>query len=127
MLSEFLGESEAAMRGLFVAAHAVAPTVLFLDEIDTVAPAREGMSARGGGEQASGAASRVLSVLLTEMESTHEGDGCVFDCLACASDPKCAFEAACMFNWPDRSALHAGLHCLQARGCAGSHKSPGQR
>jgi SpoVK/Ycf46/Vps4 family AAA+-type ATPase len=78
MLSEFLGESEAAIQGLFVAARALAPTVLFLDEVDAIAPAREGMAARGGGEQTSEVAARVLSTLLTEMENRAEAEKCGF-------------------------------------------------
>ena len=79
MLSEFLGESEASMQALFIAARAVAPTVLFLDEVDAIAPAREGMATgtSSGGGEASEAAARVLSVLLTELEGTSPADGCV--------------------------------------------------
>jgi transitional endoplasmic reticulum ATPase len=58
VLSEFLGESEAALRAIFAAARAVAPAVVFIDEIDALAPAREGGAAgslvSGGGRGGQG-------------------------------------------------------------------------
>lgn len=35
------GESEAKLRSLFLAAQTTAPSIIFIDEIDTIAPKRE--------------------------------------------------------------------------------------
>ena len=43
-----MGESEAALKGVFVAATAAAPCVVLLDEIDALAPARAGGDGLGG-------------------------------------------------------------------------------
>ena len=69
LLSETVGDSEASTRGLFVAARALAPAVVFLDEVDALAPARAGMAAGGAAGHTSETAARVLSTLLTEMEA----------------------------------------------------------
>ncbi len=76
ILSEFLGESEAALRAIFAAARAVAPSVIFIDEIDAIAPAREG-GGGGGAVPASGGgsdmATRVVTALLTLMDGAGVG------------------------------------------------------
>lgn len=59
VMAEHYGESEASLRGVFRAASALAPAVVFVDEIDTLAPAR----GSGGGS-----ASRLVSTLLGEMD-----------------------------------------------------------
>jgi hypothetical protein len=78
MLSQHAGESEAAVQALFAAARAMERAVIFLDEVDAFAPAREGLAARGAGH-ASEASARVLSALLTEMDglSSDAAGGCV--------------------------------------------------
>jgi len=80
VMSEFFGESEAGLRGVFAAAAALSPAVLFVDEVDAIAPARGG----GGGESAhaaaagagggSDAAGRVLTQLLTLMDGAEEAE-----------------------------------------------------
>jgi SpoVK/Ycf46/Vps4 family AAA+-type ATPase len=87
VMSEFFGESEAGLRGVFAAADALSPCVLFLDEVDSLAPARGGGGGGGGGisgESAHAAAAgvgggsdpsgRVLTQLLTLMDGA-EGAG----------------------------------------------------
>ena len=78
LLTEAVGESEGTLRAAFAAARALAPTVLFLDEVDAIAPARDGMAGGGGtsGGDAAGAAGRVLATLLTEMEGSDFQPGC---------------------------------------------------
>jgi SpoVK/Ycf46/Vps4 family AAA+-type ATPase len=68
LLSEFVGDSEACMRALFVAARAVAPSIVFFDEIDALAPARAGMAAGSSGAPTETSA-RVLGTLLLEMDA----------------------------------------------------------
>lgn len=60
VMSEYYGESEAALRGVFQAALALAPAVVFIDEIDALAPTR-GL--------AGGVSGRLVSTLLTEMDA----------------------------------------------------------
>jgi SpoVK/Ycf46/Vps4 family AAA+-type ATPase len=81
LYSPYVGEGEAALRDAFARARAAAPAVLLLDEADALAPGRGGGGSGGGsGEEDGGAALRLLSTLLTEMDglgvasSAYEGD-----------------------------------------------------
>ncbi|MCJ2533087.1 MAG: CDC48 family AAA ATPase [Candidatus Thermoplasmatota archaeon] len=60
-LSKWVGESEKAVRETFRKARQAAPCVIFLDEIDAIAPVR-------GRSSDSGVTERVISQLLTEMD-----------------------------------------------------------
>ncbi len=62
VLSKRVGESERMIREIFRKARMAAPTVIFFDEIDAIAP-RRGMHIGD-----SGVSDRVLSQLLTEMD-----------------------------------------------------------
>ncbi len=62
ILSKWVGESEKAIREIFRKAKQSAPTVIFIDEIDSIAAKR---GARGDG----GATERVVNQLLTSMDS----------------------------------------------------------
>ncbi len=63
------------MRGIFAAARALAPAVLFIDEIDAIAPAREGAGgSKHGGGGSSDASTRLLTALLTLMDGLGEGE-----------------------------------------------------
>jgi transitional endoplasmic reticulum ATPase len=61
-LSKWVGESEKAVRETFRKARQAAPSVIFLDEIDSIAPARGGMSSD------SHVTERVISQILTELD-----------------------------------------------------------
>jgi len=61
LLSKWVGESEAGIRELFRRARGAAPAIVFLDEIDALAPAR-------GGSMDSGVTDRVVAQLLTELD-----------------------------------------------------------
>jgi len=61
-LSKWVGESERAVRETFRKARQAAPTVLFFDEMDAIAPAR------GGGTSDSHVTERVISQILSEMD-----------------------------------------------------------
>jgi transitional endoplasmic reticulum ATPase len=66
-LSKWVGESEKAVRETFRKARQAAPCIIFMDEIDSIAPTR-------GGDSDSHVTERVISQLLTEMdglESLH--------------------------------------------------------
>ncbi|RLE51105.1 MAG: AAA family ATPase, partial [Candidatus Methanomethylicota archaeon] len=62
LLSKWVGESEKAVREIFRKARMAAPAIIFLDEIDAIAPMR------GLGYGDSRVTERVISQLLTEMD-----------------------------------------------------------
>jgi transitional endoplasmic reticulum ATPase len=62
VLSKWVGESEKAIREIFRKARQAAPTVVFFDEIDAIAPAR------GMGHDTSGVLERIVNQLLAEMD-----------------------------------------------------------
>lgn len=69
LLSRYVGESEKGVRELFRMAKQSAPTILFLDEIDSLTPRR-----RNDGTE-SGVLERVISQFLTEMDGIEEMKG----------------------------------------------------
>src|SRR5690606_23569999 len=71
LLSKWYGESEQQIARLFQRARQVAPTVIFIDEIDSLAPAR------GGGLGEPAVTERVVNTLLAEMDGLEELRGVV--------------------------------------------------
>ncbi|WP_455645005.1 CDC48 family AAA ATPase [Methanosphaera sp.] len=65
LLSKWVGDSEKGIREIFRKARQTAPTVIFFDEIDSIA------STRGYGND-SGVTQRVVNQLLTEMDGMEE-------------------------------------------------------
>ncbi|KAH3902730.1 AAA family ATPase CDC48 SCDLUD_000316 [Saccharomycodes ludwigii] len=66
LLSMYFGESESNIRDIFDKARAAAPTVVFLDELDSIAKARGNSLGDAGG-----ASDRVVNQLLTEMDGMN--------------------------------------------------------
>jgi transitional endoplasmic reticulum ATPase len=66
LLSKWVGESEKGVREVFSKARENAPTVIFFDEIDSIA------TERGGNTSDSGVGERVVSQLLTELDGLEE-------------------------------------------------------
>ncbi|NJC83747.1 AAA family ATPase [Planosporangium mesophilum] len=64
LLSKWVGESERAVRELFRRAREAAPTLVFLDEVDALAPVR-GQASDGG------TTDRVVAALLTELDGVE--------------------------------------------------------
>jgi transitional endoplasmic reticulum ATPase len=64
LLSKWVGESESGVRELFRRARDAAPTLVFLDEIDALAPVR-------GQSTDSGVTDRVVAALLTELDGVE--------------------------------------------------------
>ena len=62
ILSKWVGESEKAIRKIFERARQAAPTVVFFDEIDSIAPAR------GARFDTSGVTDRIVNQMLAEMD-----------------------------------------------------------
>lgn len=67
LLSRWVGASEQAVRELFAKARQAEPCVVFIDEIDTLAPAR------GSFNGDSGVSDRVVGQLLTELDGIEVG------------------------------------------------------
>jgi transitional endoplasmic reticulum ATPase len=67
LLSKWYGESEQQIARLFARARQVAPTVIFIDELDSLVPARGGGM---GGEPA--VTERVVNTILAEMDGLEE-------------------------------------------------------
>jgi len=65
LFSKWLGESEKALHGIFKKAKQSAPTILFFDEIDALAPKR-------GEDSGSGATERVASQFFNELDSLSD-------------------------------------------------------
>jgi len=66
LLSKWYGESEQQIARLFARARQVAPTVIFIDEIDSLVPAR------GGGLGEPQVTERVVNTILAEMDGLEE-------------------------------------------------------
>ncbi len=71
LLSKWYGESEQQIARLFARARQVAPTVIFIDEIDSLVPAR------GGGMGEPQVTERVVNTILAEMDGLDELKGVV--------------------------------------------------
>jgi transitional endoplasmic reticulum ATPase len=66
LLSKWVGESESGVREIFRKARQAAPTVVFFDEVDAIAPVR------GSGQGDTNVTERVVSQLLTELDGLEE-------------------------------------------------------
>jgi transitional endoplasmic reticulum ATPase len=66
LLSRWVGAAEQAVRELFTKARQAAPCVVFVDEIDTLAPARGSYAGN------SGVSDRVVGQLLTELDGLQD-------------------------------------------------------
>jgi len=87
LLSKWVGAAEQAVRELFVKARQAAPCVVFIDEIDTLAPAR------GSFQGDSGVGDRVVGQLLTELDGLQ---GCANVLLVAATNRPDALDPALM-------------------------------
>ena len=65
IMAKFYGESEGKLRAIFEEASAHAPAIIFLDELDAIAPKREEMGAEKQVER------RVVAQLLALMDGLH--------------------------------------------------------
>ncbi len=70
VLSKWVGESEKAVREIFKKAKQVAPSIVFLDEIDSIAPRR-------GSYGDSGVTERIVNQLLTSLDGIEVLQGVV--------------------------------------------------
>lgn len=65
LLNKYVGESERAVRQVFVRARSSIPVVIFFDELDALVPKRDGALSE--------ASSRVVNTLLTELDGVGGG------------------------------------------------------
>jgi transitional endoplasmic reticulum ATPase len=72
LLSKWYGESEQQVTRLFQRARQVAPAVIFIDEIDSLAPQRG-----GGGMAEPAVTERVVNTLLAEMDGLEQLQGVI--------------------------------------------------
>ncbi len=70
LLSKWVGESERGIREVFKKARQVSPTIIFFDELDSIAPVR-------GREVGTHVTETVVNQLLTEMDGLEELEGVV--------------------------------------------------
>ena len=116
LMSRWVGETERAVRELFHKAKLASPCIVFLDEIDSIAPRR------GGGE-GSTVTDRTIAQLLTEMDGVQELRGVV---VLAATNRKdlCRSRAAASgtLRFPDRTA--AARPGGEARDLQGSYARP---
>ena len=70
VMSKWVGESEKAVRELFKKARQVAPTIVFLDELDSIAPMR-------GTDTGSHVTDSVVNQLLTSIDGMESMDGVI--------------------------------------------------
>ncbi|MBI4779968.1 MAG: AAA family ATPase [Oscillatoriophycideae cyanobacterium NC_groundwater_1537_Pr4_S-0.65um_50_18] len=85
LLSKWVGAAEQAVRELFAKARQSAPCVVFMDEIDSLAPVR------GSFQGDSGVSDRVVGQLLTELDGLH---GCANVLLVAATNRPDALDPA---------------------------------
>lgn len=67
LLNKYVGESERAVRQVFVRARASVPCVIFFDELDALVPRRDDANSE--------ASSRVVNTLLTELDGVGDRQG----------------------------------------------------
>jgi transitional endoplasmic reticulum ATPase len=73
MISKWVGESERAIREIFKKAKQSAPSIIFLDEFESIASMRSGGSASEGSD----VANRVVNQLLASMDGVESLDGVI--------------------------------------------------
>ena len=66
LLNKYVGESERAIRSLFIRAKNSSPCIIFFDELDALVPKRS------GSEFSNGSSERVVNQLLTEMDGLED-------------------------------------------------------
>ena len=104
LLSMYVGESERALRRVFEKARAASPSIIFFDEIDTIAGSRQGASQHGGLHS--------LETLLNEMDGIESLNG-VF-VLAATNKPD-TLDLALLRPGRFDSILYVGPPDLEAR------------
>lgn len=66
LISKWVGESEKAIRKIFIKARQTSPTIIFFDEIDSIA------SRRGNSMDTHGTSDKIVNQILTEMDGLED-------------------------------------------------------
>jgi transitional endoplasmic reticulum ATPase len=106
LLSKWYGESERQVSRLFGRARQVAPAVIFLDEIDSLAPER------GGGLGEPAVTERVVNTLLAELDGLEELRGVV---VIAASNRPALIDPALLRPGRFDELIHVGVPDADAR------------
>jgi SpoVK/Ycf46/Vps4 family AAA+-type ATPase len=113
LFSKFVGDSEKAVAEVFSRARAAAPCVVFFDEFDALAAARDG---DGEGEGGGGASVRVVAQLLVELDGVAgagvSGAGLV---VVAATNRPDLIDAALLRPGRMDALLYVGLPDIEAR------------
>ena len=104
LLNKYIGASEAAVRDVFRRAAAAAPSVLFFDEFDAIAPQR--------GHDNTGVTDRVVNQLLTELDGVEGLRGV---CVVAATSRPDLIDAALLRPGRLDRLLHCGFPTLEER------------
>jgi len=115
LLSKYFGESTKLISALYSVARRLSPTVIFLDEFESLTPER------GSGE--SGAERRIVSTLLAELDGLKGKDDGAFVLTMCATNMPWLLDLAVLTRFqrriyvplPDEEARHSILkiHIIQ--------------
>ena len=105
LISRWVGESEKLMNTLFASAHKAAQSVLFLDEVDSIASSRETDKTSSLADQ------RLTNQLLLEMDAALQAEGLVF--VLAATNLPWQLDPAVLRRFGKR--IYVGLPGLEAR------------
>jgi transitional endoplasmic reticulum ATPase len=106
LMNKYVGESERAVRELFETARENAPTVVFFDELDAMAPAR------GSRSESTGVTDNVVAQLLTELDGLEASEDVIV--IGATNRPELIDDALCRdgrFGAP----IYVGLPDREAR------------
>lgn len=114
LLNMYVGESERAVRRLFERAREVSPSMIFFDEIDSIAGQRHGFGSAGGsgGATTSHGGLNVLTTLLNEMDGFETMQGVLV--LAATNRPQ-ALDPALLRPGRFDELIYVGPPDLEAR------------
>lgn len=106
LLTKWVGASEQAIRQIFAQARQASPCVIFIDEIDTLAPAR------GSYQGDSGVSDRVIGQLLNEIDGMQSAEGLL---VIAATNRRESIDHALLRSGRVELHLHIDLPNLQGR------------
>ncbi|KAJ9143959.1 AAA-domain-containing protein [Coniochaeta hoffmannii] len=112
LLNMYVGESERAVRRLFERAREVSPSMIFFDEIDSIAGQRHGFGNTGGHATTSHGGLNVLTTLLNEMDGFETMQGVLV--LAATNRPQ-ALDPALLRPGRFDELIYVGPPDLEAR------------
>ena len=111
LLNMYVGESERAVRNLFLRARAASPSIIFFDEIDSIGGQRSDGGAGGAGGRSTGSVN-ILTTLLTEMDGFEALSGVLV--IAATNRPD-AMDPALLRPGRFDKAIYVGLPDFTAR------------